>query len=150
MYRCSSCGALNRVPSSKQDGTAACGKCRQALDLSGAPQEVTGEQFERAVASSPVPVLVDVWAPWCGPCKAVAPAVEAVAKRRAGRLVTLKLNSDEHPQASSRLAVQGIPTFVLFHDGRELDRRSGAMPLQMLEAWVESALAGAPEAATPS
>jgi thioredoxin 2 len=138
MYRCSKCGALNRVPESKPAGEAVCGKCHSPLDVSGAPASVTGDELDRVVASSQVPVLVDVWAPWCGPCKAVAPTVEAFAKERAGKMIVVKLNSDENQQKASQLRIQGIPTFIVFRGGAEVARKSGALPKQMLESWVSS------------
>jgi thioredoxin 2 len=107
-----------------------------ALDLSGAPQEVDAASFERAVANSPVPVVVDFWAPWCGPCRMVAPVVDQVARAQAGKALVLKLNTDENPQPSQRLGIQGIPTFIVFKDGNETARRSGAMPAPTMAQWV--------------
>ncbi len=142
MFRCPSCGAFNRVREPRPSGTPACGRCHGALDLSGRPQEVDGEGLARAVASSPVPVLVDLWAPWCAPCRAAAPILEAVGRGQPGRLVVLKLNTDAHPEAAGSLGVRGIPTFVLYARGREVARRSGVMPQAELERWVTQAQEG--------
>lgn len=142
MFRCPSCGAFNRVPQPAPAGTPSCGRCHGSLDVSGRPQEVNGEGLARAVASSPLPVLVDLWAPWCGPCRAAAPVLEAVGRAQAGRLVVLKVNTDEHPEVSASLGVRGIPTFVLYARGREIARRSGAMPRVELERWMMEAQGG--------
>ncbi len=133
MYRCRSCGAFNRVPEA-HSGTPVCGRCKAELDTSGAPQAVTAEELERAAAASPVPVVVDVWAPWCPPCRAVSPVLDQIAHERAGKIVVLKLNSDEQPMP--QLGVAAIPTFIVYKGGRELDRKSGAMPKHMLDAWI--------------
>jgi thioredoxin 2 len=142
MFRCPSCGAFNRVPQPAPAGTPSCGRCRGALEVSGKPQEVDGEALTRAVASSPVPVLVDLWAPWCSPCRAAGPVLDAVGRAQAGRLVVLKLNTEQNPQAASSLGVRGIPTFVLFARGREVARRSGLMPMAEMERWVMEAQGG--------
>jgi thioredoxin 2 len=142
MFRCPSCGAFNRVPASAPAGTPSCGRCHGGLDMSGRPQEVDGEALSRAVASSPVPVLVDLWAPWCAPCRAATPVVDAVGRAQAGRLLVLKLNTEEHPQAAAALGVRGIPTFVVYAHGREVARRSGLLPRPEMERWVMQAQGG--------
>lgn len=138
MFRCPSCGAFNRV-STERSGVPTCGRCKRDLDVSGAPQEVDAEGFARAVSSSPVPVVVDFWAPWCGPCRMAAPMLEQVGRAQAGRLVVLKVNTDEHPQPSAQLGIRGIPTFIVFRDGREVARQSGVLPGPAMERWVASA-----------
>ncbi len=139
MYRCSTCGAFNRVREPRPAGEPTCGRCHRTLDLSGKPQEVDGDGLKRALGSSPVPVLVDLWAPWCGPCRSSAPVVDTLGRSRAGRLLVLKMNTDENPQAASELNVRGIPTFVLYVGGREVQRLSGAMPLAEMERWLARA-----------
>lgn len=137
MFRCAHCGAFNRVPEARPDGEPTCGRCKQPLDVSGAPQAVDADGFARAVASSPVPVLVDFWAPWCGPCRMAAPILDEVGRRRAGRTVVLKVNTDEAPGPSSQLGIRGIPTFVVFKEGREVARQSGVMPATSMTQWVD-------------
>ncbi len=136
MFRCASCGAFNRVPAARPPGTPTCGRCQRALDLSGAPQEVDGASLQRAVQGSPVPILLDLWAPWCAPCRAAAPLLAALGRAQAGRLLVLKLNTEQHPDMAARLGVRGIPTFVVFAGGQEVARRSGLMPQAELERWV--------------
>jgi thioredoxin 2 len=131
---CPSCGAANRVSQEKlsQNLDPKCGQCGAALSASDQPIHVTDATFERDVRKSTLPVLVDLWAPWCGPCRMIAPTLEAVAKEMSGRLRVAKLNVDDNPLTADRLGVQGIPTLVVFKNGQEVDRIVGALPKQAL------------------
>ncbi len=139
-FRCTGCGVLNRVAAAPSK-TPICGRCKKRLDLSGAPQDVSGPELESVVASAPVPVLVDFWAPWCGPCRMAAPLVERAAKKHAGELIVLKLNSDENTASSARHGISGIPAFVLFSEGREVGRQVGLPGAAAFDAWVAQAKA---------
>lgn len=134
--RCSNCGARNRVPISAS-GKPHCAKCR--VDLPWVA-EVDGDQFQTVVSTSAVPILLDLWAPWCGPCRAVAPALVELAEELAGTLRVVKINVDHAPEVQARLRVQGIPTMVLFDKGKEIDRQVGAMPKHAIRSWVDRAL----------
>jgi thioredoxin 1 len=101
------------------------------------PQNVTDATFDAQVLRSPLPVLVDFWAPWCGPCKMVSPAVEEIGRQHANKMKVVKVNTDENAAYASRLGIQGIPTLILFRNGREVDRIVGAAPKHQLQAWIE-------------
>lgn len=136
---CPSCGTRNRLPASVT-GRPRCASCH--TDLRWIVDAGTGD-FDRAVDTSSL-VLVDLWAPWCGPCRMVAPAVEQVAAQRAGRLKVVKVNVDEAPEISARFGVQGIPTLLLLHRGELVAQRVGALPVDQLRAWVDQVAASTP------
>ena len=123
---CSKCGAINRVPPSRPAIEAKCGKCKAKLFASH-PEDVDAEIFGRHIARGTIPVLVDVWAPLCGPCRMMAPAYQAAARELEPQVRLIKVNSDAHQGVASQLGIQGIPTMILFHQGREIARRSGAL-----------------------
>jgi thioredoxin 2 len=135
IIRCPHCGKANRVRPTAS-GVPRCASCHERLPWL---VEATAESFEDEVRAS-VPVLVDLWAPWCAPCKMMAPVLEQMARERAGRLKVVKVNTDEHPALAARFAVQGIPLLVLLRDGREIARQAGALPPARLQAWLNSHL----------
>ncbi len=136
---CSKCGAINRLPPSRSAVHAKCGKCKARV-FAGHPVDVAADIFDRQIARSTIPVLVDVWAPWCGPCRMMAPAYEAAAAELEPLVRPIKLNSDAEQALASRLGIQGIPTMILFHKGRELARTSGAMSASQIVQWVRDRL----------
>lgn len=142
IIRCPDCETLNRVrPVAK--GTPRCRSCKRRLPWI---VNATTASFDDEVNAS-VPVLVDLWAPWCGPCRQVAPVLQKMALDRAGSFKVVKVNVDEEPQLSARFAVQSIPMMILFVGGREVDRMVGASPMEQMRNWVDSRQAAAGGAA---
>jgi thioredoxin 2 len=139
IVQCSSCGAKNRVPAVAA-GTPRCGKCSTALPWIAKADD---ETFADVVEGSATPVLLDLWAPWCGPCRQVSPALEQLAGRFAGRIKLVKVNVDESPRTAMRFDVKGIPTLMVMRGKQILSRQTGAAPEPHLRAWLESALANA-------
>ena len=136
---CVSCGAINRVPEGRDAVAAKCGSCGGAL-FAGQPADVSATMLERQIAKGTLPVLVDVWAPWCGPCRYMAPEYEKASQAIEPKARFLKLNSDNEQEFSARLGIRGIPTMILFKNGREADRMSGAMTSSQIERWVSERL----------
>lgn len=142
IHRCARCGAMNRLAPITPGREPVCGRCKADLDLSGAPAHADLPALERAVATSPAPVLVDFWAPWCAPCRAFAPVLERFAREQAGRIVVLKVDTEASPDAGARFGIQAIPTLVVFRDGKEADRISGALPYEELRRFTTAATVG--------
>lgn len=136
---CPSCDQVNRVPRVRLADRPRCGSCRAPL-LDGHPPGLTEQNFQRHIERSDFPVVVDFWAPWCGPCRMMAPAFEAVARDLAARARLAKVNTEEQQALAARYQVRSIPTLILFRSGRELDRVSGALDRAQLKAWIERQL----------
>lgn len=132
---CPACGTLNRTDLGRLAQGPRCGSCRAPLDL-GRPVAVDAGSFDAVLNGSDPPVLVDFYADWCGPCRMVAPAVEALARSRAGSVVVLKVDTDRSPALSERLGIRGIPTLIAFRNGRETGRHVGVAQRAQLEALV--------------
>lgn len=134
--RCSNCGTRNRVPIAAA-GKPRCGKCQTPLPW---VVDITEDAFSSAVEASDLPVLVDVWAPWCGPCRMLTPALETLATEQAGALKLVKINADESPATMNRFQIKSIPTLLLMVNGEERAHQAGATPLMQLRSWLASAL----------
>jgi thioredoxin 2 len=139
LIRCGHCGQKNRVPAAAA-GTPRCGKCHQRLPWIADADDTT---FGDVAEAAKIPVIVDLWAPWCGPCRRVSPALEQLARDLAGRVKLVKVNVDVSPQVSRRFGAQAIPTLLVLRDGRVAARQTGAAPMAALRAWVEDTLATA-------
>ena len=143
IIRCGNCGMKNRLPRNRLQDKPRCGKCQTPLSIGGfydRPVPVTDNTFGDEVVSHPGGVLVDCWAPWCGPCRMISPLVEQLASEYAGRLKVGKLDVDENPLIASQYTIQSIPTLLLFKDGRLVDRLVGALPRQEIERRLTSIL----------
>jgi thioredoxin 2 len=132
---CRSCNARNRKHLERLGEAPVCAKCGAPLPRGGGPVALTEAQFDRVVRASPVPVMVDFWAAWCGPCRAFAPVLEKFAGQHPDDVLVAKVDSDAAPGLSARYGIRSIPTTVLFRGGAEIARQSGAMPASMLEQW---------------
>ena len=143
---CPHCHTTNRVQSSDLDKGPDCGSCHQSL-FTGHPPNLSATEFERHIARSQLPVLVDFWAPWCGPCRMMAPAFEQAAQQLEPRVQLVKVNTDEAQGVGARLNIRSIPTLALFIGGREVARQAGAMGAGDIVRWAQAQLNRASAAA---
>jgi thioredoxin 2 len=133
LARCSECSATNRILTTRVSDDPQCGRCHQKIFPRQAVK-VTDASWKQDVDESPIPVLVDFWAPWCGPCRMVGPILDQIAREKGGQLKIAKLNVDENPQAAARFNVQAIPTMILLRGGQVIEQLRGALPKPALEA----------------
>ncbi|TFV88467.1 thioredoxin [Blastococcus sp. CT_GayMR20] len=136
---CTNCGRRNRVPAAAA-GTPRCGQCHTPLPWIA---DAGDADFTAVAEQAPLPVLLDLWAPWCGPCRMVSPALEELARTFAGRIKLVKVNIDAAPQTAQRFTVQAVPTLMVLDHGRVISRQAGAAPAPALQSWLEKALSGA-------
>ncbi len=133
---CPKCTATNRLPSDRLVDNPKCGKCKKVLFM-GKPMELTAANVVSVLNHNDLPVLVDCWAPWCGPCKSFAPVFEKAAKELEPRLRLAKLNTEAQQKVAARWKIQSIPTLILFRQGKETARLSGAVPMAQLRQWLK-------------
>ena len=141
LVKCPSCGATNRLPPPQPGRTAVCGKCKTPLEGGASrPLHVTDRTFADQVERNPLPVLLDLWADWCGPCHMLSPTIEQLSSELSGRVAVAKLNIDENPATANRFGVRSIPTLLLLKEGREVDRLVGVQPKQEILRHVQAML----------
>ena len=138
---CNNCGQKNRVPAEHLARQSRCGKCKSLLGPVAEPLDADAALFDDIVGHAAVPILVDFWAAWCGPCKMAAPEVAKVAREMAGQALVLKIDTDRYPEVAARYQVQGIPNFVVLKGGRAVFQQAGVVPSSDMRRWLEMARA---------
>ena len=136
---CPNCNATNRIPAARRQEAPSCGKCHKPI-FSGQPLEVSAASFRQQVERNEIPVLVDFWAPWCGPCKMMAPAYQQAAAELEPQFRLLKVNTEDEQQLGAQFNIRSIPTLALFHKGREVARQAGAMRAADIVRWAQGQL----------
>ncbi len=136
---CPRCEAVNRIPDNKLADNPKCGRCKEPL-FTGSPVELSDQAFDKHVKRSDLPLVVDFWAPWCGPCKMMGPQFQAVAAQMEPYLRFAKLNTEQAQRVAAEYNIRSIPTVALFKNGREVARQAGAMDARMLTQWIQSQL----------
>ncbi len=136
---CKQCGQKNRIAANHLSDTGRCGACKSSLPAVDSPLQVDATLFDEIIQSSRVPVLVDFWAEWCGPCRAAAPEVERTAREMAGSAIVLKVDTDKEQQLAARYQVRGIPNFAVFSAGKLVKQQAGVVGHDVMETWLRSA-----------
>ena len=136
---CPHCHTTNRVATADLGAAPTCGKCHQPL-FTGHPLALDGTSFDKHIGRSHVPVLVDFWAPWCGPCRMIGPSLEDISKEMDGKLKVVKVNIDENPETARAYRVMSVPTLTVFKNGEPVAQKLGAAPKSQLKGWLESVL----------
>lgn len=136
---CPHCGAMNRIPGARLGEAPSCGRCHKAL-FEGRPLDLRGNDFDLHASRSGLPLLVDFWAPWCGPCRTMAPQFESAARMLEPQVRLAKVDTEAEPALGSRFGIRSIPTMLLLHQGREIARQSGAMGAEQIVRWARSQL----------